>query len=434
MTQTEIARRLAKLVKAPFVKVELTKYTEAGFQGAKIDSIIKGLCNRRRVVPCFAAVNCCFVLYGLACQELVENAISLETAKRRAAVNPRARARAERELIDALISGRARLVSKLAPPSAAAVPENANASTAPATEPAAPESAPAAAPAPVASQPSAPAQPSAPEPAPAPEAADQKPTDTEAPTSAAPPSASASASSDAAPSASAATDSAATASATASASATAAPASSPADATAAAAVAADADAAAVLEMTHSLEELAARRAELEGELRALMRGGAGMQSATALALENARANAEGAAPASAAGEGSAATDGSAAASAAPDSAAAAAEDEPRRLTYEERMGRMMEIGKQIMDINEAQKRRAEAAESVQDAETVFTELSKMPDEDEEEAPAAGERRSATASADGSHSLPHLLVAFDGPKQAAAAVGLELEAIEKHVAV
>jgi hypothetical protein len=38
--QTEIARRLAKLVNAPFIKVEATKYTEIGFHGTKLtDSI-----------------------------------------------------------------------------------------------------------------------------------------------------------------------------------------------------------------------------------------------------------------------------------------------------------------------------------------------------------------------------------------------------------
>ena len=31
--KTEIARRLAKLVKAPFIKVEATKYTEVGYVG-----------------------------------------------------------------------------------------------------------------------------------------------------------------------------------------------------------------------------------------------------------------------------------------------------------------------------------------------------------------------------------------------------------------
>lgn len=41
--KTEIARRLAKLVKAPFVKVEATKYTEVGYVGRDVESMIKDL-------------------------------------------------------------------------------------------------------------------------------------------------------------------------------------------------------------------------------------------------------------------------------------------------------------------------------------------------------------------------------------------------------
>jgi len=41
--KTEIARRLAKIAKAPFIKVEATKYTELGFYGRDVDSIIKDL-------------------------------------------------------------------------------------------------------------------------------------------------------------------------------------------------------------------------------------------------------------------------------------------------------------------------------------------------------------------------------------------------------
>ncbi|EFA84597.1 Heat shock protein HslVU [Heterostelium album PN500] len=41
--KTEIARRLAKIVNAPFVKVEATKYTEVGFHGPDVDSIIRDL-------------------------------------------------------------------------------------------------------------------------------------------------------------------------------------------------------------------------------------------------------------------------------------------------------------------------------------------------------------------------------------------------------
>eukprot|EP00002_Diphylleia_rotans_P040945 TRINITY_DN9839_c0_g1_i2.p1 TRINITY_DN9839_c0_g1~~TRINITY_DN9839_c0_g1_i2.p1 ORF type:complete len:202 (+),score=46.79 TRINITY_DN9839_c0_g1_i2:72-677(+) len=41
--KTEIARRLAKLCKSPFVKVEATKFTEVGYHGRDVDEIIKDL-------------------------------------------------------------------------------------------------------------------------------------------------------------------------------------------------------------------------------------------------------------------------------------------------------------------------------------------------------------------------------------------------------
>ena len=43
--KTEIARRLAKLAKAPFVKVEATKYTEVGYVGKDVESIIRELAD-----------------------------------------------------------------------------------------------------------------------------------------------------------------------------------------------------------------------------------------------------------------------------------------------------------------------------------------------------------------------------------------------------
>src|SRR5690606_35509630 len=43
--KTEIARRLAKLANAPFVKVEATKFTEVGYVGREVDSIIKDLAD-----------------------------------------------------------------------------------------------------------------------------------------------------------------------------------------------------------------------------------------------------------------------------------------------------------------------------------------------------------------------------------------------------
>lgn len=41
--KTEIARRLAKIVKAPFIKVEATKYTEVGYVGRDVESMIRDL-------------------------------------------------------------------------------------------------------------------------------------------------------------------------------------------------------------------------------------------------------------------------------------------------------------------------------------------------------------------------------------------------------
>ena len=41
--KTEIARRLARLVKAPFVKVEATKFTEVGYVGRDEESILQDL-------------------------------------------------------------------------------------------------------------------------------------------------------------------------------------------------------------------------------------------------------------------------------------------------------------------------------------------------------------------------------------------------------
>ncbi len=43
--KTEIARRLARLARAPFIKVEATKFTEVGYVGREVDSIIKDLAD-----------------------------------------------------------------------------------------------------------------------------------------------------------------------------------------------------------------------------------------------------------------------------------------------------------------------------------------------------------------------------------------------------
>lgn len=41
--KTEIARRLAKIVNAPFVKVEATKFTEVGYVGGDVESMVRDL-------------------------------------------------------------------------------------------------------------------------------------------------------------------------------------------------------------------------------------------------------------------------------------------------------------------------------------------------------------------------------------------------------
>ena len=41
--KTELARRLAKLADAPFIKVEATKFTEVGYVGRDVESIVRDL-------------------------------------------------------------------------------------------------------------------------------------------------------------------------------------------------------------------------------------------------------------------------------------------------------------------------------------------------------------------------------------------------------
>ena len=43
--KTEIARRLSRLAKAPFIKVEATKFTEVGYVGREVESIIRDLAD-----------------------------------------------------------------------------------------------------------------------------------------------------------------------------------------------------------------------------------------------------------------------------------------------------------------------------------------------------------------------------------------------------
>ena len=74
--KTEIARRLARLANAPFVKVEATKFTEVGYVGREVDSIIK---------------------------ELVEVAVKMTREQEVAQVREPARAAAQERVLDALL-------------------------------------------------------------------------------------------------------------------------------------------------------------------------------------------------------------------------------------------------------------------------------------------------------------------------------------------
>ncbi|QUC68003.1 ATP-dependent HslUV protease ATP-binding subunit HslU [Aristaeella hokkaidonensis] len=76
--KTEIARRLAKLVSAPFIKVEATKFTEVGYVGRDVESIIR---------------------------DLTENAVRMVRREHEERVMPRARVLAEERLSDLLAHG-----------------------------------------------------------------------------------------------------------------------------------------------------------------------------------------------------------------------------------------------------------------------------------------------------------------------------------------
>ena len=74
--KTEIARRLARLTGAPFIKVEATKYTEVGYYGRDVESMIR---------------------------ELVENAIGLVRESERKDIEVEAGARVDEKLLDLLV-------------------------------------------------------------------------------------------------------------------------------------------------------------------------------------------------------------------------------------------------------------------------------------------------------------------------------------------
>jgi ATP-dependent HslUV protease ATP-binding subunit HslU len=76
--KTEIARRLAKIVQAPFVKVEATKFTEVGYVGRDVESMVR---------------------------DLVENAIQIVEKEQYSKVYAQAKKRAENRLVKRLVPG-----------------------------------------------------------------------------------------------------------------------------------------------------------------------------------------------------------------------------------------------------------------------------------------------------------------------------------------
>jgi ATP-dependent HslUV protease ATP-binding subunit HslU len=79
--KTEVARRLARLAQAPFVKVEATKFTEIGYVGRDVDSMVR---------------------------DLVDVAITMEKERSYAEVEERARSSAMDRLVDLLLPKRGR--------------------------------------------------------------------------------------------------------------------------------------------------------------------------------------------------------------------------------------------------------------------------------------------------------------------------------------
>jgi len=74
--KTEIARRLSKLVAAPFIKVEATKFTEVGYVGRDVESMVR---------------------------DLVETAIRMVKAEHSEAVKEQARSQAEEKILEVLV-------------------------------------------------------------------------------------------------------------------------------------------------------------------------------------------------------------------------------------------------------------------------------------------------------------------------------------------
>lgn len=77
--KTEIARRLAKLVGAPFIKVEATKFTEVGYVGRDVESMVR---------------------------DLVETSVRLVKERKMNEVKDRAEQQANKRLVELLVPGK----------------------------------------------------------------------------------------------------------------------------------------------------------------------------------------------------------------------------------------------------------------------------------------------------------------------------------------
>ena len=93
--KTEIARRLAKLCRAPFVKVEATKYTEVGYVGRDVESMVR---------------------------DLTSVAISMVKAELQAGVQEEAESRVEDQLLELLLPGLGQRPAKQPPAAPAPAP------------------------------------------------------------------------------------------------------------------------------------------------------------------------------------------------------------------------------------------------------------------------------------------------------------------------
>ena len=83
--KTEITRRLARLIRAPFVKVEATKYTEVGYHGRDVESMAR---------------------------DLVESAVTIVKAGKRTEVEKQAQIRVEEKLLDLLVPATPEIVDE----------------------------------------------------------------------------------------------------------------------------------------------------------------------------------------------------------------------------------------------------------------------------------------------------------------------------------